>query len=218
MSPRGSDHAMNCSSAAPERHHARAPTADQIWANLRAGRCLAGQGAGGTDSRSGLADHRYPSPPLAAAGSPLSAARVARRLDSGHKWSRPCSCSATRCTARGPEEMRPVGETEFVAGIAAMSDSGGYGQDAGRRGHRGIRRPDAGRAGRAGAGGADPRRRRTVPRRAAFRQLGRRPHHRQRRAGSRTSIAAPISAPAWRGFPRLGCRWMRGCSLPNWPT
>ncbi|GGC58097.1 amidohydrolase [Siccirubricoccus deserti] len=29
--------------------------------------------------------------------------------------------------AAGPEEMRPVGETEFVAGIAAMSDSGAYG-------------------------------------------------------------------------------------------
>ena len=29
--------------------------------------------------------------------------------------------------ARGPEEMRPVGETEFVAGIAAMSESGLYG-------------------------------------------------------------------------------------------
>jgi L-fuconolactonase len=29
--------------------------------------------------------------------------------------------------AGGPEEMRPVGETEFVAGIAAMSDSSGYG-------------------------------------------------------------------------------------------
>jgi predicted TIM-barrel fold metal-dependent hydrolase len=29
--------------------------------------------------------------------------------------------------AHGPAEMRPVGETEFVAGIAAMSDSGGYG-------------------------------------------------------------------------------------------
>jgi predicted TIM-barrel fold metal-dependent hydrolase len=27
----------------------------------------------------------------------------------------------------GPEELRPVGETEFVAGIAAMSESGGYG-------------------------------------------------------------------------------------------
>jgi len=29
--------------------------------------------------------------------------------------------------AGGPAEMRPVGETEFVAGIAAMSDSGRYG-------------------------------------------------------------------------------------------
>ncbi len=29
--------------------------------------------------------------------------------------------------AYGPQELRPVGETEFVAGIAAMSDSGGYG-------------------------------------------------------------------------------------------
>ena len=29
--------------------------------------------------------------------------------------------------ADGPIEMRPVGETEFVAGIAAMSASGGYG-------------------------------------------------------------------------------------------
>ena len=29
--------------------------------------------------------------------------------------------------ADGPEAMRPVGETEFVAGIAAMSDSGRYG-------------------------------------------------------------------------------------------
>jgi len=30
--------------------------------------------------------------------------------------------------AVGPAHMRPVGETEFVAGIAAMSDSGGYGK------------------------------------------------------------------------------------------
>jgi predicted TIM-barrel fold metal-dependent hydrolase len=29
--------------------------------------------------------------------------------------------------ARGPEELRPVGQTEFVAGIAAMSESGLYG-------------------------------------------------------------------------------------------
>jgi predicted TIM-barrel fold metal-dependent hydrolase len=30
--------------------------------------------------------------------------------------------------AEGPPEMRPVGETEFVAGIGAMSDSGNYGR------------------------------------------------------------------------------------------
>jgi len=30
--------------------------------------------------------------------------------------------------ADGPPEMRPIGETEFVAGIAAMSDSGNYGK------------------------------------------------------------------------------------------
>jgi L-fuconolactonase len=30
--------------------------------------------------------------------------------------------------AEGPEEFRPVGETEFVNGIAAMSASGGYGE------------------------------------------------------------------------------------------
>src|SRR3954465_13728083 len=29
--------------------------------------------------------------------------------------------------ARGPQEMKPVGEVEFCAGIAAMSDSGRYG-------------------------------------------------------------------------------------------
>ena len=29
--------------------------------------------------------------------------------------------------AHGPEEMRPVGETEFVSGVAAMSESGGFG-------------------------------------------------------------------------------------------
>ncbi|MBM4206240.1 MAG: amidohydrolase [Gammaproteobacteria bacterium] len=30
--------------------------------------------------------------------------------------------------SRGPEAMRPVGETEFVAGVAAMSDSGQFGR------------------------------------------------------------------------------------------
>ena len=34
----------------------------------------------------------------------------------------------TMYRAQGPEELRPVGETEFVTGIAAMSGSGGYGK------------------------------------------------------------------------------------------
>ena len=33
----------------------------------------------------------------------------------------------TKYRVHGPEEFRPVGETEFAAGIAAMSDSGAYG-------------------------------------------------------------------------------------------
>src|SRR5262249_61372101 len=40
--------------------------------------------------------------------------------------------------ADGPEELRPVGETEFVNGVAAMSASGGYGP---ARGCAAPRRP-----------------------------------------------------------------------------
>ena len=44
--------------------------------------------------------------------------------------------------AGGPEEMKPVGETEFVNGVAAMSASGGYGKTkvcAGIVGHADLR-------------------------------------------------------------------------------
>src|ERR1700729_3046683 len=44
--------------------------------------------------------------------------------------------------AGGPEEMRPVGETEFVNGVAAMSASGGFGKTricAGIVGHADLR-------------------------------------------------------------------------------
>jgi predicted TIM-barrel fold metal-dependent hydrolase len=44
--------------------------------------------------------------------------------------------------ASGPEEMKPVGETEFVNGVAAMSASGGYGKTkvcAGIVGHADLR-------------------------------------------------------------------------------
>ncbi|SHH19872.1 amidohydrolase family protein [Pollutimonas bauzanensis] len=49
-------------------------------------------------------------------------------LQSGHNV---VSTVFVECNAmyrhKGPVEMQPVGETEFVAGIAAMSDSGNYG-------------------------------------------------------------------------------------------
>ena len=70
--------------------------------------------------------------------------------------------------------MRPVGETEFVNGVAAMSASGIYGKTrlcAGIVGHADL---DAGRPGRAGAGGAHPRRRRPLPRHPPHHRLGRR--------------------------------------------
>jgi L-fuconolactonase len=61
-------------------------------------------------------DHRYLLPELLA------------DLRSGHNVVATVflQCHAMYRT-EGPEELRPVGETEFVAGIAAMSDSGGYG-------------------------------------------------------------------------------------------
>ena len=64
--------------------------------------------------------------------------------------------------AGGPEEMRPVGETEFVNGVAAMSASGRYGKTkicAGIVGHVDLR---LGTRARGRAGGAYPRRRRTA--------------------------------------------------------
>src|SRR5215468_10146801 len=49
-------------------------------------------------------------------------------LNSGH---RVVATVFVQCRAMhradGPEELRPVGETEFVNGVAAMSASGGYG-------------------------------------------------------------------------------------------
>jgi predicted TIM-barrel fold metal-dependent hydrolase len=51
--------------------------------------------------------------------------------------------------ASGPEAFRPVGETEFVNGVAAMSASGGYGPTqicAGIVGHVDLRNGDASRA------------------------------------------------------------------------
>jgi L-fuconolactonase len=87
----------------------------------------------------------------------------------------------TMYRAGGVEEMRPVGETEFVAGIAAMSDSGGYGATrvaAGIVGFADLTLGDRVEA----VLEAYQSRRRPVPWRSPLRQLGRRSDHRQWRA------------------------------------
>ena len=80
--------------------------------------------------------------------------------------------------AGGPVEMRPVGEVEFVAGIAAMSASGGYGLIKVSQSIVGCR-SRARRSGRAGARGTNSRRRRPAFGRALFGRLRCGPDHRQ---------------------------------------
>ena len=50
---------------------------------------------------------------------------------------------------------------------------------------------------------------------SAIRQLGRRPDHRQRRAGPAESVRRAEFRTGWRGSPRWGCRWTPGYYLPQ---
>ena len=122
--------------------------------------------------------------------------------------------------ADGPAEMRPVGETEFVAGIAAMSDSGDYGATRVAAGIVGFAdlalgdrvEPVLQAQLRAGGG-----RFRGVRHSAAWDASD---DHRQQRRGhaARTTCGAPSSGRGWPGSPRSACRWMPGCSIPSSPT
>ena len=89
---------------------------------------------------------------------------------------RPCSCRRARCIApTGPEEMKPVGETEFVNGVAAMTASGIYGKIracAGIVGHADLM---LGSRVEPVLEAHDARRRRALPRHPPHRRLGRRP-------------------------------------------
>jgi hypothetical protein len=75
--------------------------------------------------------------------------------------------------ADGPVEMKPVGETEFVNGTAAMSASGQYGSARLWRRYRRSRRSAVGGRGRARIGGPNRRRRWPLSRYPPFRHLGR---------------------------------------------
>ena len=73
---------------------------------------------------------------------------------------------ASMYRADGPEPLRPVGETEFVNGIAAMSASGGYGATRVAAGIVGLCRPVPRRRGARGAA-----RRTSTPARGRFRGI-----------------------------------------------
>ena len=176
---------------------------------------MAGAAARGADPRARPADHRHAPSPVGPPRAPLPAARAAGR----HRHAATTSSATVflEChsmyRAAGPPEMRPVGETEFVNGVAAMSASGIYGADARLRRHRRLRRPDAGRSRRAGAGGAYPGRRRAVPRHPPLRRPGTRREVHRRPLNRDAAAALPAT-----GLPR-GLRppgRARACRFDAW--
>ena len=77
--------------------------------------------------------------------------------------------------AAGPEELRCIGETEFVQGLAAQSASGQYGPTEVAAGIVGNANLMLGDAVQARAGGPPGRQRQPVPRHPIFLRLGRQP-------------------------------------------
>ena len=122
------------------------------------------------------ADHRSaPSFLGHAAARPLFAARIAGRYGGGgHNI---VSTVFLECRAMyrkdGPREMAPVGEVEFVNGIAAMSASGSYGPCRVAEAIIGHADLTLGAPRARGAGGRDQAWRRAVPRHPLRRVLGR---------------------------------------------
>ncbi len=121
--------------------------------------------------------------------------------------------------ADGPAEMRPVGETEFVNGIAAMSASGGYGRTrvaAGIIGYADLTLGDRVEPileAHIRAGGGRFRGVRHSAGWDASDTIGNsrsdmRPHLYER---------ADISAPGSPALPRWACPSMPGCTIRNWP-
>ena len=117
--------------------------------------------------------------------------------------------------ADGPAELKPVGETEFVNGTAAMSASGQYGPArlcSGIVGHADLRLGD--RVARC-AGGADHRRRRPLSRDPSFGHLGCKQcagegaHRSAKRTDARSDLAGWICPPG------AAQSDVRGLALPS---
>ena len=101
--------------------------------------------------------------------------------------------------ADGPEELRSVGETEFVAGIAAMSASGLYGPTRVAAGIVGFADLTLGDRVEPVLEALHPGRRRTVPRRALFDRLGRQRGDRQQPHGHGAACTAASGLPGGSG-------------------
>ena len=114
----------------------------------------------------------------------------------------------------GPEEMRPVGEVEYVQGQAAASASGLYGPTPRRRGHHRAREPEPGRARRARAGSPAGREPEPLSRHPAFSDVGPASRGREHRAAQERGPACERSVPRRRA--RAGAHGIhaRGMVLP----
>ena len=204
------------------------PTAVRPHLQARPG--VARQGRSPSRSSSRARDRRHPPSSLGHAGLSLPADDLLADLNTGHKVVATVfnECHAMY-RARGPVEMKPVGEVEFCAGVAAMSDSGIYGPTricAGIVGHADLTLGDRVAAvleAEIAAGGGrfkGIRYRRRLGRRSGHRQQPRRQgagraSQRRFRAGLKRLFALGLSFDAWIFYPparrgdRAGARLSR---------
>ena len=104
--------------------------------------------------------------------------------------------------ASGPEAFRPVGEVEFVNGVAAMAASGAYGKALICARHRRPRQSPARRWRQGRAGSRDRRRQWPLPRHPPFLGLGRRQGGRRHVCGATEGSAARSHLPQGFCLPR----------------
>ena len=98
---------------------------------------------------------------------------LAADINSGHNVTSTVFVEArSMYRTTGPEEMRSVGEVEFVQGLAAASASGLYGSGRAAAVHRRAREPEPGRRGQAGSGGVAGGESEPLPRHPALGDLG----------------------------------------------
>ncbi len=116
----------------------------------------------------------------------------------------------------GPEEMRPVGEVEFVQGLAAASASGLYGPTraaASIIGHADLKLGDRVEPVLEALQAASPNRFRGIRH-----SVGWDPSPEWKIGRPKANWPPIISGQALKCWPVWGCRWILGCSSPSFPN